>query len=90
MLVSSPYPLTGTASEAVVKGYVSRTKWIGRSPRLLAGMEMSLTLEKHRHLKPGSSTTLLFSVAELLSCSVARSLAPSNPATQQPGNPLTP
>lgn len=62
MLVSSPYPLTGTASEAVVKGTTGRAKWIGRgrSPRLLAGVEMSLTLEKHRHLKPGASAKVTF------------------------------
>lgn len=64
MLVSSPYPLTGTASEAVLKGHISRTKWIGggRSPRLLAGIELTLTLEKHRHIKPGASATLTFEV----------------------------
>ncbi|HEX6101020.1 MAG TPA: hypothetical protein VF432_32185 [Thermoanaerobaculia bacterium] len=66
MLVSSPYPLTGTASEAVLKGYGSRPKWIGRgkSPRLLAGIEMSLTLEKHRHLKPGSRTKVTFAAPD--------------------------
>ncbi len=60
MLVSTPYPLTGTASEAVLKGTVARTKWIGRgsSPRLLAGVDFRLTLEKHRHRKPGSQATL--------------------------------
>jgi hypothetical protein len=62
MLVSSPYPVTGTASEAVIKGSVARAKWIGRgkSPRLLAGIEMSLTLEKHRHIKPGCSSKVTF------------------------------
>lgn len=89
MLVSSPYPLTGTACEAVVKGNVSRTKWIGRKPRLLAGIEMTLTLEKHRHMKPGSSTKVLFQVAELLGCLVAEPLPSGNPATQQPGNRAT-
>ena len=66
MLVSSPYPLTGTASEVVLKGSSSRPKWIGRgqSPRLLAGIEMSLTLEKHRHLKPGAKTTVTFDAAD--------------------------
>jgi len=66
MLVSSPYPLTGTASEAVLKGTHSRAKWIGRgkSPRLLAGMEMTLTLEKHRHLKPGAKVKVMFDVAD--------------------------
>ena len=66
MLVSSPYPLTGTACEAVLKGSASRAKWIGRgkSPRLLAGLEMTLTLEKHRHLKPGTRTKVSFAVPD--------------------------
>lgn len=62
MLVSSPYPLTGTASAAVMKGSASRAKWIGKgkSLRLLEGIDVGLTLEKHRHLKPGSSTNVMF------------------------------
>jgi hypothetical protein len=64
MLVSSPYPLTGTASEAVLKGTVARSRWLGRgrAPRLLAGIDFVLTLEKHRHRKPGSQTTLTLEV----------------------------
>jgi hypothetical protein len=64
MLVSTPYPLTGTASEAVLKGTVARSRWIGRgrSPRLLAGIDFALTLEKHRHRKPGSQATLKLEV----------------------------
>jgi recA bacterial DNA recombination protein len=60
MLVSSPYPLTGTACEAVLHGTIARARWIGRgkAPRLLEGMDMNLTLEKHRHLKPGSSAKI--------------------------------
>lgn len=66
MLVSSPYPLTGTACEAVLKGTITRTRWIGRgnAPRLLEGIEMSITLEKHRHLKPGSSRSVALRIAE--------------------------
>ena len=68
MLVSSPYPVTGTACEAVVKGSVARAKWIGRgkAPRLLESIDMSLTLEKHRHLKPGASASVTFRVPESL------------------------
>jgi hypothetical protein len=60
MLISTPYPLTGTASEAVVLARGSRAKWIGRgkSPRLLAGIDLKLTLEKHRHIRPGKTETL--------------------------------
>lgn len=66
MLVSSPYPLTGTASEAVLKGSGARPRWIGRgnSPRLLAGVDVTLTLEKHRHLKPGARTKVSFAAAD--------------------------
>jgi hypothetical protein len=64
MLVSSPYSLTGTASEAVLKGTVARSRWLGRgrAPRLLAGIDFVLTLEKHRHRKPGSQATLSLEV----------------------------
>jgi hypothetical protein len=60
MLVSSPYPLTGTASEAVLRGSFTRARWIGRgqAPRLLESIEMNVTLEKHRHLKPGASASV--------------------------------
>ena len=59
MLVSTPYPLTGTASEAVVKGSSGRAKW---RRGLLMGIDMTLTLEKHRHMKPGARTTLTLEV----------------------------
>jgi hypothetical protein len=62
IVVSSPYPLTGTACEALVKGCGTRARWIGRgkSPRLLDGIEMNLTLEKHRHLRPGATAIQRF------------------------------
>jgi hypothetical protein len=60
MLISTPYPLTGTASEAVVITERSRAKWLGKgnAPRVLAGAATHLRLEKHRHMKAGSQTTL--------------------------------
>jgi len=61
MLVSVPYAFTGTASEAVVRGEKTRVKWkqIGsKSPKVLAGLRTSFTLEKHRHKKPGASDNL--------------------------------
>ena len=66
MLVSSPYPLTGTACEAVLKGTIARARWIGRgnAPRLLEGIEMNVTLEKHRHIKPGSSRSVTLRTAD--------------------------
>src|SRR6185503_2560289 len=64
MLISTPYPLTGTTSEAVVVARRSRAKWLGRgkSPRVLAGIAVDLTLEKHRHLKPGATATTMLEV----------------------------
>lgn len=78
LLVSSPYPLTGTASEAVLKGSAARTKWIGsgKGPRLLEAIDVQLTLEKHRHLKPGARTHVSFTVADaVIRSSSARRLA---------------
>jgi recA bacterial DNA recombination protein len=64
MLISSPYPLTGTASEAVVVAGRARMKWLGRgkSPRVLAGVTVDLRLEKHRHRKPGARAALSLTV----------------------------
>ena len=61
LLVSTPYALTGTASEAVVVAQRARPKWIGRgkSPRLLTGITTELRLEKHRHRKPGGVASLM-------------------------------
>ncbi|HEX2060128.1 MAG TPA: hypothetical protein VHK90_05265, partial [Thermoanaerobaculia bacterium] len=60
MLISTPYPLTGTASEAVVSASQSKVRWHGRgkSPRLLLGTTNELRLEKHRHMKAGTRATL--------------------------------
>lgn len=66
MMIATPYALTGTASEAHVAARRARPKWIGggKSPRILAGIEVSMTLEKHRHQKPGAHATLLFRTVE--------------------------
>ena len=66
MLVSTPYPLTGTTSEAVISAHSARAKWSGRgkSPRLLAGIELKLTLQKHRHIRPGKTETLMLKMFE--------------------------
>jgi recombination protein RecA len=66
MMIATPYPLTGTASEAHIAARRARPKWIGggKSPRVLAGIEVSVTLEKHRHKKAGARGTLLFPTIE--------------------------
>lgn len=60
MLISTPYPLTGTVSEAVVSASQSRARWLGKgkSPRVLAGTTSELRLEKHRHQKAGTRAVL--------------------------------
>lgn len=61
MLVSTPYPFTGTVSEAVVRAEQAKVKWKGvspRSPKVLSGVTMQFTLEKHRHKKPGAAARL--------------------------------
>jgi hypothetical protein len=74
MLISTPYPLTGTASEAVIGAKRARVQWLGggKSPRVLAGITVELTLEKHRHLKPDAHATLTLHAADVPS--VARDL----------------
>lgn len=76
LLVSTPYAVTGTASEAVVTAVRSRTLWHGRgkAPRLLLGTTTELRLDKHRHMKPGMVTTLTLRVAE-----AATAMAVSSP-----------
>lgn len=61
LLVTSPFPVSGTAGDAVVTMKTSRAQWQGhgKSPRLLAGIDSSLTLEKHRGGKrPGTTSSL--------------------------------
>ena len=62
LLVATPYPLTGTASEAVVVTRNGRPSWLGRglAPRLLGGTVSTLLLEKHRHIRPGGSAAAAF------------------------------
>ncbi len=66
ILVSAPYALTGTTSEAMVLAHAPRASWLGRgnSPRVLAGIETRLKLEKHRRLRPGQSATVFFRCEE--------------------------
>jgi hypothetical protein len=66
MLISTPYTLTGTASEAHVAAHTGRARWLGEpnGPRVLAGIDVTVTLEKHRHLRPGRSERLSFRTIE--------------------------
>jgi hypothetical protein len=64
LLVSSPYALTGTTSEAMLATTRSKPQWSGG---LLEGFETTVRLEKHRHKKPGESTQLTFKTPEAVS-----------------------
>jgi hypothetical protein len=68
ILVSAPYALTGTTSEAMILAHSPRPRWLGRgnAPRVLAGIETKLKLEKHRRLRPGQSTTVFFQCEEAI------------------------
>jgi hypothetical protein len=55
LLLSSPYPTSGTAADAVVTATRSRAVWQGSggTPRILAGTACELTVEKLRGRSPG-------------------------------------
>jgi len=73
ILVSAPYALTGTTSEAMILAHAPRPRWLGRgnAPRVLAGIETRLKLEKHRRLRPGQSTTVFFQCEEAVGCQLS-------------------
>ncbi|HUJ13779.1 MAG TPA: hypothetical protein VL284_08315 [Thermoanaerobaculia bacterium] len=81
LFVSTPYPLTGTTSEAMLRAAAARGKWRGG---LLTGIETTLRLEKHRRKKPGESVSLLFETSEQRAASGERETAPcSLPAARR-------
>ena len=61
LLVSAPYPITGTMSEAMLRAETARGRWNGG---LLIGIETTMRLEKHRRKRPGQHARLAFEVAE--------------------------
>ncbi len=61
LLVSSPYPITGTASMAMLRAETSQGIW---RAGLLMGVQTSLRLEKHRRKRPGQRTRTEFRVPE--------------------------
>jgi hypothetical protein len=61
LLVSTPYPLTGTTSEAMLRAERARARWRGG---LLTGIETTLRLEKHRRKRAGESARVEFRMAE--------------------------
>lgn len=63
LLVSSPYPLTGTTSEAMLRAPASHAQWRNG---LLTGVESTVLLEKHRRKRPGESASTAFHAFEFL------------------------
>ena len=61
LLVSAPYPITGTTSEAMLRAETTRGRWNGG---LLIGIDTIMRLEKHRRKRPGQHARLTFEVAE--------------------------
>lgn len=61
LLISTPYPLTGTTSEAMLRVERPRARWRGG---LLTGIETTLRLEKHRRKRPGESARIEFQMPE--------------------------
>jgi hypothetical protein len=66
LFVSSPYALTGTTSEAMIVMGRPVAQWIGggAEPRILAGFETTVRLEKHRHKKSGERVRVSFRMIE--------------------------
>jgi hypothetical protein len=68
LLISSPYRVSGSGANIVVKAERGQPLWHGRSrsPHLLSAFASQLTLEKF-HGRPGGQTTALnFTTADLL------------------------
>src|SRR4051794_20976028 len=89
ILVSAPYALTGTTSEAMVLAYAPRPRWLGRgnAPRVLGGVETKLKLEKHRRLRPGQSTTVFFQCEEAVGSTQSNVISVPTADTRQPAAP---
>lgn len=66
LLLSMPWRASGIAADAVVSAAGVRPVWQGggRTPRLLAGLSSSLTLEKHGRATPGVAAPLSLRVHE--------------------------
>jgi hypothetical protein len=61
LLVSAPYPITGTTSEAMLLAERARGRWRGG---LLTGVQTSVRLEKHRRKRPGETVETSFEIIE--------------------------
>ena len=66
LLLSTPYPLAGSASEIALSSRTARVQWLGNSgaPRILGSLATHVVVEKQRHLRPGRSSRLSFALDE--------------------------
>ncbi|HET7452070.1 MAG TPA: hypothetical protein VFL12_04975 [Thermoanaerobaculia bacterium] len=66
LLVASPYPVAGSAADAVLLLSRDGALWTGKgaSPRVLAGVDARWTVEKRRGEKPGRQAHSRFAAAE--------------------------
>ncbi len=66
LLVLAPYRVSGVAAEAVVSAQTGRPIWrgAGKSPRLLEGVGVRLTLEKDGRARTGMGESFALSVAD--------------------------
>jgi hypothetical protein len=63
LLVSAPYPITGTTSEAMLLAERAHARWHGG---LLTGVQTNVRLEKHRRKPSGQSAPMRFVAIESL------------------------
>jgi hypothetical protein len=78
LLISSPFHITGTAAATVISAHSGHAIWKGhgKSPRLLARIDSTLTLEKHRRVITGRSEQLQLRYDEAI-------LEPDSPAVER-------
>ena len=72
LVISSPYPLTGTTSEAMLRAAAARGRW---KEGLLTGITTAVKLEKHRKKRPGEATRLYFDTVEYAAANGGRRTA---------------
>lgn len=84
LLISSPFHITGTAAATVISAHSGHAIWKGhgKSPRLLARIDSTLTLEKHRRVITGRSEQLQLRYDEAI-------LEPDSQALERPVREVT-
>jgi len=66
LLVTSPFPIAGTAADASIRLAREETRWNGRgaAPKILSGVAARSVVEKKRGERPGSSATIRLALEE--------------------------